>query len=776
MGNPDIKDYINNLDDNLDNNDHQVDEKEAQLLMDVLSNPEQKEQLQEVLLQKWSFEKIMKLITNGINSQNTIESLTYYAQFISSFESVQTFHDDEIKLIESVNNKIQLRLNEINTELAKQKAKVDNEVDNKDVGHNTSSWHNEVSPWATENNNIIHGDLSNKLNMLSEKDLSDFKWVIDDLKNGLLTPEKIESFASMMNILRLMNGLSKAQIMGVVENVIATKFADKKDSPDVQWFKDTLSAVLDKWLVEKFINQVDDDLNKNDKLKWISYDKLFDETTDLTSPESRAGINTLFHRDEKMFKQLVVDFNDSAKKTQAEKIIRQYILSSVNSADNNPSQTDIMNATITLNESFDVGWLKKPAFIFNRADWSPLWIEKRNERWETELDSTQRPILLQEFTPFFWDAQYGKSVPMEQCLTMSLMKDVLGIDNLKMEWTANVMKELVSVNGQKLSFAEAITSLFNSPLFDQIKQAIYTLMAMLWKDEDSKESAMIEANYITLKGDIRKFGNYSYKDKDGNNQSISYIDALNKFEPWIKIDKNTNETTNYKEIFLWLSTENQKKYIEKAVQDWKDAAYTFLESFKIKSVSSPETLSHETQEMVIWDHKVTKQWEYYMIDWKPSDGIIFVEQDGKLMKKTLNFNWQSFDDKVIDNKQEIVKQLFDNNKLIYPKNNVPLDKDKEDLFRYYALESSGNTEYINPIDGLYSITPRNVLIDKAIADMKKTFWSSNFTEKWMKEIFKKGYDDLKWIDMWDKKVQYEEILAKWATIVDVNSNAWTQSP
>jgi hypothetical protein len=41
------------------------------------------------------------------------------------------------------------------------------------------------------------------------------------------------------------------------------------------------------------------------------------------------------------------------------------------------------------------------------------------------------------------------------------------------------MKELVSVNGKKLSFAEAITSLFNSPIFDQIKQAFYTLIAML---------------------------------------------------------------------------------------------------------------------------------------------------------------------------------------------------------------------------------------------------------------------------------------------------------
>jgi hypothetical protein len=36
MSSPDIKDYINNLDNNKDNNDHIVDEKEVQLLNTTL--------------------------------------------------------------------------------------------------------------------------------------------------------------------------------------------------------------------------------------------------------------------------------------------------------------------------------------------------------------------------------------------------------------------------------------------------------------------------------------------------------------------------------------------------------------------------------------------------------------------------------------------------------------------------------------------------------------------------------------------------------------------
>jgi hypothetical protein len=70
--------------------------------------------------------------------------------------------------------------------------------------------------------------------------------VIDSLNNGSLSSEKMPQFASMMNILRQMNGLSKDQIISVVDITIDTKFADKKDSPEMKLFKDTLSAVLEK--------------------------------------------------------------------------------------------------------------------------------------------------------------------------------------------------------------------------------------------------------------------------------------------------------------------------------------------------------------------------------------------------------------------------------------------------------------------------------------------------------------------------------------------------
>jgi hypothetical protein len=58
------------------------------------------------------------------------------------------------------------------------------------------------------------------------------------------------------------------------------------------------------------------------------------------------------------------------------------------------------------------------------------------------------------------------------------------------------MKELVTVNGKPRSFAEAITSLFNSPLFDQLKQAFFTLISLVGKDANKESAKMILENEV----------------------------------------------------------------------------------------------------------------------------------------------------------------------------------------------------------------------------------------------------------------------------------------
>jgi hypothetical protein len=81
--------------------------------------------------------------------------------------------------------------------------------------------------------------------------------------------------------------------------------------------------------------------------------------------------------------------------------------------------------------------------------------------------------------------------------------------------------------------------------------------------------------------------------------------------------------------------------------------------------------------------------------------------------------------------------VFDVNKLVYPPTGL-LSKGIEDLFRYYALESSGDTKNSNPIDALLKLDPRNDDIEKAIVEMKKelTTNTSN-TKESLQKIFNK---------------------------------------
>lgn len=817
MGSPDIRDIVEHVD---TNNDNVLDPKEWKLIADLFGaqpktlkaeiqkdfskdkfmTDEQRKQIainkqleedikndnKEVKKYNERLDSLKKSLENPkilttlvsmlwdrINLITKKEDIQFYKDFLSTVQNnIQNKlpSDDQRDIMEWLKDEhdISYQFSDINTKLismntllsqkeseflVKENSTIDRNNDFKQTEVNQ-----EVSAWNLE-------WLKKSLDVLDSNEISEFKWVIDNLKNGLLTPEKIPQFASMMNILRQMNGLSKDQIMSVVKTTIDTKFADKKDSPEINLFKETLSAVLDKWLVSKFINQVDQDLNKNEKLQWASYDTLLIKDADLSSPEAKAGINTIFNRDESAFNKLMSDFADPIKTWQVENIIKEYIKSDF--PDTGFDGTKIVVWEVTL-----ATWEKKKCFNVMKDN---AIIQVPSGR----KDANGKDIM-QNLTPFFWDAKTGKAVPMEQCLTSNLMKDVLWKNNLALPWVANVMKELITVNGKKLSFSEAITSLFNSPLFDQIKQAIYTLMAMFGK-EDAQEKAMIEANYLTLKGDVRKRWSLSYKDKDGKDQTISYIDALNKFEPL-----TIKDGENYKAVFLWLSTDNQKKYIETAITSWRDSAYIYLESVKWNKKAEKDPANEdkenknavilvEWKETIIWTHKVIKQWDYYLIDGKPSDGTIFVKNaDGKLTKETLNSDNISFDS------QDVTLIPNETIATLYPKNSEALAQGKEDIFRYYALESSGDVKNPNPIDELLKLEGKTETIDKIISTMKKKFtWldSTKRTKLEIQKIFQEWLNALQWIDMWDNKTQYNTALNKRATAVGIEtSNIATVTP
>jgi hypothetical protein len=75
MGNPDIKDYINSLDDNQKNNDRRVDEKEVQLLNTVLEKSNSNPELVDVLNDTSELRKLTTFVINGIENQKDSTSL-----------------------------------------------------------------------------------------------------------------------------------------------------------------------------------------------------------------------------------------------------------------------------------------------------------------------------------------------------------------------------------------------------------------------------------------------------------------------------------------------------------------------------------------------------------------------------------------------------------------------------------------------------------------------------------------------------------------------------
>ena len=626
MGNPDIRDIVEHVDQNknqsLDPKEWKLiselfgaqpkefktdiqtttsgdkfmtDQEKEQITLQEQTNNNIKKENKEIISYNKNIDSLKKSLENPKTIMKLLDMMWSRIQFITKQEDIQYYE----VFLNTLKNNIQDKLpsenmtveesirdsNDIKYDFARINEKIPNilnslsqkkiELSQKEIIVNKNIVEKATNTINTQkklNNTQWNIEwLKQNLNSLESNDILQFKWVVDNLKNWLLVPENVPQFVSMMNVFRSMNGLSKDQIMTVVDTTIDTKFSDKKDGPEMKLFKDTLSAVLDKWLIWKFITKVDEDLNKDNRLKWLSYDVLLDTKTDLSSKEARIAINTIFSRDESLFNKIMTDLK-SDKKWQVENIIKEYIKSDFPNQD--LSWTIIEIGEVQLQ---DTEWTPYTKQCFNIMKDGKI-VEVSAGKDENGKDK------LQKLTPFFWDAKYGKIIPMEQCLISNLMKDVLWKDNLAMPWVANLMKELVTVNGKQLSFPEAITSLFNSPLFDQIKQALYTLMAMFGK-EDSQEKAMIESNYLAIKNDVRKWWNLSYKDRDGKDKEISYIDALHKFEPLA-----IKDWENYKAIFLWASIENQKKYIEITLKDWKDVAYTFLDSIKWKKINSNTTI------------------------------------------------------------------------------------------------------------------------------------------------------------------------------------------
>lgn len=672
MGNPDIKDFINQLDDNKENNDHIVDGKEVQLLNSVLSDAEQIKELQEILLQEGNLKKVMKLITNGIDNQNDIQSLDYYESFISSFELIQDFHPDDRKLIESAKQKIQDQKNTINKkndELAKKKIeKVEN-----------------------IQNTIINNELSNKLNLLSEKDFVKFKDVLNSLKKWEIWVEQMDPLDTMTQIIKAMANMDKASVLSEFDKLLSEKFPEKKTDPELASFKDILSGLLDnKSLLNQFVETVDRDL------KWLSYNQLLEQAKDpksLESAEVNKSINTIFHMEKNWFDHLLKDFDDPIKQNQVTSILKKYY--------------ELHGKVLPEWAMFEKS---QTSLIVDKL---PVQVDCFKIKWTDEVI-------------YYWELDTGKSMNFEQVAKISWVSEALGIDNVtqlkKLDpriWEIMKNNTIQTPSGKKMSFGDAFSAFFSSSFFDQLKQAFYSLMATFW-EESEQERYIIESNYVLAKNDVRQWWNFSYTDKENEEQVISYISVLNKFEPGF--DKNEN--INYKKLFTEASVTIQKSYIETCMSKGKEAWYNILKS-NIPLIEANKVEKEQKvlgKEFVSWSvidelkinkdakGEVEKKWEwdnqYLLIDGQvipliDGKGSLFVQwTDGQIIEKNIIIDKK-------DNKENI--SISDWEKLdlwlleTIKKGGTWLlvwlwDPKRVQLSKYYMLEQSSIDDKENPIN------------------------------------------------------------------------------
>jgi hypothetical protein len=122
------------------------------------------------------------------------------------------------------------------------------------------------------------------------------------------------------------------------------------------------------------------------------------------------------------------------------------------------------------------------------------------------------------------------------------------------------MKELITVNGKNMSFSDAISSLFESPLFLEIKQAFLALLSMMGDDPDKQSKFAIEANFAQAERDLSKITE-TVEDKNGN--KISYLKALKALN---LENKDIKDGINPMQLFANAPLENQKKYIAEVIK------------------------------------------------------------------------------------------------------------------------------------------------------------------------------------------------------------------
>ncbi len=675
----------------------------------------------------------------------------------------------------------------------------------------------EKSPPVTSNRaeggelqTIDSSALQSQLSQLDQKDFEQFGEVMKNLLTGKVSVEQLDPLDKMTQLITLIAKTDPAIVQQAVEKII-------EDNKDKIWndqiLRETVSQLLkNKPILQQFVNIVDKEV------RWLSYDNLL-QAKDLTTADAKKAINTLFYRDESMFNRLITDFSDESKKGQVQNIVKEYITLQL------PDKwlDEELSAAVMSVEDLKVNGTMKKGFVFKDTQWNDITF--KDNQWQ------DKPL-----TPFFGDATEGKALSIANCVNQNKWyKEAMGIgaDNMKELPGMKALMESgnLTINGERMSFGNAIQGLFNHPMLRAIWKNILWILAQ-FGDSEKKRERWIDYNFEQSYDMMVAWWNW-YKEKYPD---PAYIN-LKPYDLGEKVRKypfSTNGETSHKpwsekHFFTALTTEEQIAYIvdpkkRQLLQVWKsiDGVWTNSlgksqnefrtdQSPKETVASSQTTTTPENstntlnvdntnkskskesiENFVDWDYKalsindklpgkLEKKWDwenkYCLIDWQvvPYNGFVFVKHWDKiqLVKVAVN-DWM--DSASLD--KEYLNTIIDKNNLY--NTDYFNDNNKFYWLQYYALGQSVDDKNPNPIDGfmteLNTLNPRPEWMDQAIATMKKELqaleWEQR-TEANIKAIFKTGKTtietEINTLEEW-KQTPITEALTSWSKAVGIDQN------
>lgn len=405
-------------------------------------------------------------------------------------------------------------------------------------------------------------ELTAELDKLTPDDLPNFKEALTALKEWKVSVELLDPLNTMTQVLKVMANMDQKQVITQVQKFIDTKKEDISEAAEKEVFEkssknfvDTLNIVLgEKETLNKFVETIDGELNG------FSYDALLIEAAkapaNLDSPGAKMALNTILHRDEELFNQLLTDFDTPGKKTAVENILKEYYSLS------NPSPlaewVTFEKTQTKIGEKNNIDW-----FVIKESDNNyvmngdePVFIHF-GESGTAEAMSLSKSIQENE--------------RVQSALKITDGKYNITSDTKKVIW--ELMQNKVAGSNVYANFGDALSALFNTwplaELLDRLKIALIGWWAMGSENPEDQEKAELQIAYINMKSQWRK---ESFLDKK-TNKNINCSYALSKYEP---SSKEGNWVKSYKQLFVNASPEVQKSYIETAYKEGKEAWYKVL--------------------------------------------------------------------------------------------------------------------------------------------------------------------------------------------------------